>query len=40
MKDDFLSNYLIAYIEEKKITKRFIIDMIINDFYFIKKQEV
>jgi len=37
MEDDFLVNYLIVYIE-KKIVERFTIDMIIDDFYFMKKQ--
>jgi hypothetical protein len=36
MKNDFLINYLIVYIK-KEITRRFTIDMIINDFYFMKK---
>ena len=33
---DFLVNYLIVYIE-KEIVERFTIDMIINDFYFMKE---
>ena len=37
MEDDFLVNYLIVYIE-KEIVERFTIDMIIDDFYFMKKQ--
>ena len=37
IEDDFLINYLIVYIE-KDIAKRFTIDMIIDDFYFMKKQ--
>ena len=37
MEDDFLANYLIVYIE-KKISERFIIDMIIDDFYSMKKR--
>jgi hypothetical protein len=36
MEDDFLVNYLIVYIE-KEIVERFTIDMIINDFYFMKE---
>jgi hypothetical protein len=36
MKNDFLANYLIVYIE-KKIAERFIIDMIIDDLYFMKE---
>jgi hypothetical protein len=36
MKDDFLANYLIVYIE-KEIVERFIIDMIIDDFYSMKE---
>jgi len=35
--DDFLANYLIVYIK-KEIAERFTIDMIIDDFYFMKKQ--
>jgi len=37
MEDDFLANYLIVYIE-KKIVERFTIDMITDDFYFIKER--
>jgi ribosomal protein L31E len=37
MKDDFLANYLIVYIE-KEITERFTIDMIIDDFYSMKER--
>jgi len=37
MKDDFLANYLIVYIE-KEIAERFIIDMIIGDFYSMKER--
>jgi len=37
MEDDFLVNYLIVYIE-KKIAKKFTIDMIIDDFYSMKKR--
>ena len=37
MEDDFLANYLIVYIE-KKIVERFTIDMIIDDFYFMKER--
>jgi hypothetical protein len=37
MEDDFLVNYLIVYIE-KEIVERFTIDMIIDDFYFIKER--
>jgi len=37
MEDDFLANYLIVYIE-KEIVERFTIDMIIDDFYFMKEQ--
>jgi hypothetical protein len=37
MEDDFLVNYLIVYIE-KEIVERSTIDMIIDDFYFMKKQ--
>jgi len=36
MEDDFLTNYLIVYIE-KEIVERFTIDMIIDDFYSMKK---
>jgi hypothetical protein len=39
MEDDFLANYLIVYIE-KEIAERFTIDMIIDDFYFMKEQRV
>jgi hypothetical protein len=37
MEDDFLANYLIVYIE-KEIAEKFIIDMIIDDFYSMKKR--
>jgi len=37
MEDDFLSNYLIVYIK-KEIAERFTIDMIIDDFYYMKEQ--
>ena len=37
MEDDFLTNYLIIYIE-KEIAERFTIDMIIDDFYFMKER--
>jgi len=37
MKDDFLTNYLIVYIE-KEIAKRFTIDMIIDDLYSMKER--
>jgi hypothetical protein len=37
MEDDFLVNYLIVYIE-KEIVERFTIDMIIDDFYFMKER--
>ena len=37
MEDDFLVNYLIVYIK-KEIVERFVIDMIIDDFYFMKEQ--
>jgi len=37
MKDDFLANYLIVYIE-KEIDERFTIDMIIDDFYSMKER--
>jgi hypothetical protein len=37
MKDDFLANYLIVYIE-KEIAERFTINMIIDDFYSMKEQ--
>jgi len=36
MEDDFLANYLIVYIV-KEIAERFIMNMIIDDFYFMKK---
>jgi hypothetical protein len=36
MEDDFLTNYLIVYIE-KEIVERFTINMIIDDFYSMKK---
>ena len=36
MENDFLANYLIVYIE--KNAERFIIDMIIDDFYSMKKR--
>jgi hypothetical protein len=36
MEDDFLANYLIVYIE-KEIVERFTIDMIIDNFYSMKK---
>ena len=39
MEDDFFANYLIVYIE-KEIAERFTIDMIIDDFYFMKEQRV
>jgi len=39
MEDDFLANYLIVYIE-KEITERFTIDMIIDDFYYMKERRV
>jgi len=39
MEDDFLANYMIVYIE-KEIAERFTIDMIIDDFYFIKERKV
>jgi hypothetical protein len=39
MKNDFFVNYLIVYME-KKIAERFIINMIINDFYSMKKQRM
>jgi len=38
MEDDFLVNYLIVYIE-KAIVERFTIDMIIDDFYFMKERQ-
>ena len=37
MEDDFILNYLIVYIE-KEIAERFTIDMIIDDFYFMKER--
>jgi len=37
MKDDFLANYLIVYIE-KEIAERFTIDMIIDDFCSMKER--
>jgi len=37
MENDFIVNYLIVYIE-KEIVERFTIDMIIDDFYFMKEQ--
>jgi hypothetical protein len=37
MENDFLANYLIVYIK-KEIVERFTIDMIFNDFYFIKER--
>jgi hypothetical protein len=37
MEDDFFANYLIVYIE-KEIAEKFTIDMIIDDFYFMKEQ--
>jgi hypothetical protein len=37
MEDDFLANYLIVYIE-KEIAKRFTIDMIIDEFYYMKER--
>jgi hypothetical protein len=37
MEDDFLVNYFIVYIE-KEIAERFIIDMIMDDFYSIKER--
>ena len=36
MEDDFLANYLIMY-TEKEIAEIFTIDMIIDDFYSMKK---
>ena len=38
MKDNFLANYLIVYIE-KEINERLKINMIINDFYSMKEQQ-
>jgi len=37
MENDFLVNYLIVYIE-KEIVERFTINMIIDDFYFMKER--
>jgi len=37
MDDDFLANYLIVYIV-KEIVERFTIDMIIDDFYYMKER--
>jgi hypothetical protein len=37
MKDDFPVNYLIVYIV-KEIAESFTIDMIINDFYYMKER--
>jgi len=37
MDDDFLANYLIVYIE-KEIVERFTIDMIVDDFYYMKER--
>jgi len=37
MENDFLANYLIVYIE-KEIAERFTIDMIIDDFYYMKER--
>jgi len=37
MDDDFLANYLIVYIE-KEIAERFTIDMIIDEFYYMKER--
>jgi len=37
MEDDFFANYLIVYIE-KEIVERFTVDIIINDFYSMKKR--
>jgi hypothetical protein len=39
MVNGFLVDYLIVYIE-KEITERFTIDMIIDDFYSMKEQQV
>jgi hypothetical protein len=39
MEDDFLANYLIVYVE-KEIAERFIIDMIIDNFYYMKERRV
>jgi len=38
MNDDFFANYLIVYIV-KEIAERFTIDMIIEDFYSMKKRQ-
>ena len=38
IEDSFLVNYLIIYIE-KEIAERFTIDMIIDDFYFMKERQ-
>jgi len=37
MDDDLLANYLIVYIE-KEIAERFTIDMIIDEFYYMKER--
>jgi hypothetical protein len=37
MEDDFITNYLIVYIE-KEIVERFTINMIIDYFYFMKER--
>jgi hypothetical protein len=37
MEDDFLTDYLIVYIE-KEIAERFSIDMIIDNFYSMKER--
>jgi hypothetical protein len=39
MKDDFLTNYLIVYIE-KEIVEKFTINMIIDDFYSMKVRQI
>jgi hypothetical protein len=39
MKDDFLTNYLIVYIE-KEIAEKFTINMIIDDFYSMKVRQI
>jgi hypothetical protein len=39
MKNDFLADYLIVYIE-KEVAERFSIDMIIDDFYSMKERRV
>jgi hypothetical protein len=39
MKNDFLADYLIVYIE-KEVAERFSIDMIIDDFYCMKERRV